>query len=197
MPEARRPRRPARSATNPHGHHLDPRHGDLPALMGSDDGTMGAWRARLQAATLDYKDISNTLRSSVASLEEQFGPAFAADLEAHLWPGKTPGHSKINYGHAFRPKGFYRSTFKPACTAAGLDGLHFHELRHTFATLALESGLLTMYELSVAMGHESEAVTNKVYAHLRKRDHTARRAAFSAFLAESATPLAPLRQIGG
>lgn len=58
------------------------------------------------------------------------------------------------------------------------------------------SGLLTMYELSVAMGHESEAVTNKIYAHIRKRDHTARRAAFSAFLAESAAPPAPLRQIG-
>lgn len=30
-----------------------------------------------------------------------------------------------------------------------------------------------MYELSVAMGHESEKVTNETYAHLRKRDHTA------------------------
>lgn len=53
-----------------------------------------------------------------------------------------------------------------------------------------------MDELSVAMGHESKAVTSKVYAHIRKRDHTARRAAFSAFLAEVATPRAPLRQIG-
>lgn len=119
------------------------------------------------------------------------------NLDADLWPGKTPGHTKINYEYAFRPKGFYRSTFKPACDAVGLGGLVFHELRHTFATLALESGLLTMYELSVAMGHESEAVTNKIYAHIRKRDHTARRAAFSAFLAESAAPPAPLRQIGG
>lgn len=60
------------------------------------------------------------------------------------------------------PKGFYRNTFKPACGAVGLFGLHFHEQRHTFATLALESGLLTMYELSIAMGHESEKVTNGV-----------------------------------
>ncbi|MFD6698726.1 MULTISPECIES: site-specific integrase [unclassified Microbacterium] len=119
------------------------------------------------------------------------------NLEADLWPGKTRGPSKINYACAFRPKGFTGSTFKKACDAAGLSGLHFHELRHTFATLALESGLLTMYELSVAMGHESEKVTNKTYAHLRKRDHTARRAAFSAFLQESDAPSAPIRSISG
>lgn len=78
MPEARRPRRPARTATNPYGRNLDPRHGDLPYLMGENDGT-NVWRTRLAAATADYTDISNTLRSSVASLEEQFGPAFAAE----------------------------------------------------------------------------------------------------------------------
>lgn len=73
------------------------------------------------------------------------------------------------------------------------EGLVFHELRHTFATIALESGLLTMYELSVAMGHESEVVTNTIYAHIRKRDHTGRSAVF---LAESeASMAAPLRAI--
>lgn len=46
------------------------------------------------------------------------------------------------------------------------------------------------------MGHESEKVTNETYAHLRKRDHSARRAAFSAFLQESATPPALIHQIG-
>lgn len=42
---------------------------------------------------------------------------------------------------------------------------------------------------------ESEAVTNKVYAHLRKRDYSAHRAAFSAHIAAAATPPAPIRQI--
>ena len=35
-------------------------------------------------------------------------------------------------------------------------GLHFHELRHTFATLALESCALGTHELSRAMGHASK-----------------------------------------
>lgn len=90
-----------------------------------------------------------------------------------------------------------RFTFKPACDRAGLSGLVFHELRHTVATLALESGQLSMYELSMTMGHESEAATNKVYAHPRKRDHSAKRAALSAFLTQQSGTPAPVRQITG
>ena len=86
--------------------------------------------------------------------------------------------------------------FKPACERAGLDGLVFHELRHTFATLALESRALTMYKLSVAMGHESEAITNKVYAHLRKKDYSSHRAAFSAHIAAAIAPPAPVAALG-
>ena len=118
-------------------------------------------------------------------------------LDAGLWPGKIPGHARISYNYAFDPKGFSRNDFKPACVRAGLDGLVFHELRHTFATLALESRALTMYELSVAMGHESEAITNRVYAHLRKKDYSAHRAAFSAHVAAASAPPALVLALGG
>lgn len=121
----------------------------------------------------------------------------AGDPHAGLWPGKVPGHNKLSYDREFDPKGFYRYTFKPACERAGLSGLHFHELRHTFATMALTSRALTMYELSVAMGHESEAVTNKIYAHYAPRDYSSHRAAFSAHVAAAVAPVAPLRAIGG
>lgn len=109
--------------------------------------------------------------------------------------GEGAGAQPTELRPSVDPKGFYRYTFKPACNRAGLTGLHFHELRHTFATLALESRALTMYELSVAMGHESEAVTNKVYAHLRKRDYSTHRAAFSAYLASAGGAPAPIRAI--
>ena len=87
------------------------------------------------------------------------------------------------------------SPFRPACERAGLSGLVFHELRHTFATLALESGTLTMFELSRAMGHGSEAITNRVYAHLRKKDYSAHRAAFSAHIAAASTTPVPIHAI--
>lgn len=43
-----------------------------------------------------------------------------------------------------------------------------------------------MFELSRLMGHASVAITDKVYAHLRKKDYEKQRARFSAFLSESA-----------
>ncbi|MFF2633831.1 site-specific integrase [Microbacterium sp. NPDC058021] len=119
------------------------------------------------------------------------------DLEAGLWPGKVPGHNRLSYDREFDPKGFYRYTFKPACDRAGLGGLHFHELRHTFATLALESGALDMHELSRAMGHASYAITDKVYAHLRPRDYSRHRTAFSAHIAAGSTGAAALVAIAG
>ena len=36
--------------------------------------------------------------------------------------------------------------------------------------MALTPLAMMMYELSVAMGYESEAVTNKIYAHFAPRD---------------------------
>lgn len=99
-----------------------------------------------------------------------------------------PGHNKLSYDRAFAPKGFHRYTFKPAVTRARLDGVHFHELRHTFAALAPESRALDMHELSRAMGHTSYAITDKVYAHDRPRDFSAHRAAFSAHIS-AANPM--------
>lgn len=46
------------------------------------------------------------------------------------------------------------------------------------------------------MGHESEAVTNRVYAHLRKRDYSEHRAAFSAHIAAQSVAVAPVQIIG-
>ncbi|GAB3845105.1 hypothetical protein GCM10028800_09260 [Nesterenkonia populi] len=48
-----------------------------------------------------------------------------------------------------------------------------------------------MHELSRAMGHASYAITDKVYAHVRPRDFSAHRAAFSAHISAASAPVAP------
>jgi integrase len=60
---------------------------------------------------------------------------------------------------------FVAREFEPALKAAGIGHIRFHDLRHTFASLAIEGGL-DIKTLQVVMGHSSIAVTANTYAHL-------------------------------
>ena len=46
----------------------------------------------------------------------------------------------------------------------GLEGVHFHTLRHTFATYALQSGA-DVKTLSCMLGHYSAGFTLNTYCH--------------------------------
>ena len=94
------------------------------------------------------------------------------------------GHPVLTYDRPFDPRGFYRYTFKLAAQSTGLPTLKLHDLRHTFAPLALEPVASDMFELSRLMGHASVAITDKVYAHLRKKDYAAQRARFQYLFAK-------------
>ncbi|HWD42979.1 MAG TPA: tyrosine-type recombinase/integrase [Actinomycetota bacterium] len=52
---------------------------------------------------------------------------------------------------------FSRLVWRPAVQQLGLDGLRFHDLRHTAATLAAAAGATTR-ELMERMGHTSPAI---------------------------------------
>jgi integrase len=53
----------------------------------------------------------------------------------------------------------------PAAERAGLTGVGFHALRHTCASLLIESGLSSL-RLQRWMGHHSPAFTLETYGHL-------------------------------
>jgi integrase len=60
-------------------------------------------------------------------------------------------------------------TFKKAVRRAGLpEALHFHSLRHTFASWLVQGGV-SLYQVSRLLGHSSTAVTEQ-YAHLVPSD---------------------------
>ena len=46
----------------------------------------------------------------------------------------------------------------------GLDGVHFHTLRHTFATRAVEAGF-EIKSLSEILGHSTTTITLDRYMH--------------------------------
>jgi len=57
-----------------------------------------------------------------------------------------------------------RTAFETARHKAGLDDVHFHDLRHTFASWAVMNGL-DIYRLQTYMGHSTISLTQR-YAHL-------------------------------
>jgi integrase len=80
--------------------------------------------------------------------------------------GKTIGHRNL------AARGLDR-----ACDRAGLSGVTFHVLRHTFASLLIAQGHDPVF-VSRQLGHANPAITLRVYAHLfdaARHGHDARR----------------------
>jgi integrase len=61
--------------------------------------------------------------------------------------------------------GLLKWTFKPLCKKAGVPVLTWHQMRHSAATMLLESGV-PLTNVSKQLGHASPIVTATVYSHV-------------------------------
>lgn len=68
-------------------------------------------------------------------------------------------------GEPMRRSNFARRVWAPAVRDLGLDGLRFHDLRHTAVALAISTGAHPK-ALQERMGHSSVKVTLDRYGHL-------------------------------
>ncbi len=57
-----------------------------------------------------------------------------------------------------------RNPFEKTCEAAGIEGLRIHDLRHSFATLAIQGGA-SLYDVQKLLGHSDISMTQR-YAHM-------------------------------
>jgi integrase len=95
-------------------------------------------------------------------------PTVAAEaLAEHLSTYAEAGPEGLVFsaerGGPIRRSNFTRRVWIPTTQAAGVEGLRFHDLRHTAATLAVAAGASTR-ELMVRMGHSSSAAALR-YQH--------------------------------
>ena len=79
---------------------------------------------------------------------------------------------------------FYRDVWRPARAAAGLPTLHFHDLRHTAASLLLAYSGASLSELKEILGHSQIAHTVDLYGHLVPGRLDAIRARFGSALCD-------------
>jgi integrase len=92
----------------------------------------------------------------------------AAALADHLATYAEPGADGLvlpaERRGPLRRSNFTRRVWLPATRVVGVEGLRFHDLRHTAATLAIAAGASTR-ELMVRMGHSSSAAALR-YQHV-------------------------------
>ena len=78
----------------------------------------------------------------------------------------TKGNSVFtsSEGSYLRKGNFAKRIFKPALKKSELEGIRFHDLRHTAVSLQLRAGA-DILALSRVAGHSSPSITLNVYAH--------------------------------
>ncbi len=103
-----------------------------------------------------------TLPASVMrELDEHLRTVVASDDDSFVFTNGS--------GDVIRRSWFRHRVWLKACTLADLDGVRFHDLRHTFVSLWVSLGR-NAKEVSKAAGHASVAFTLDRYGHLYEVD---------------------------
>ena len=92
--------------------------------------------------------------------------ALSSEAKALLSDQSSRGTSPWVFPGRFgdKPLNNPRKTFCRVLAAAGVNHLRIHDLRHSFASLAVNAGA-TLYEVQDLLGHSSAQMTQR-YAHL-------------------------------
>lgn len=106
----------------------------------------------------------------------ELGPATVAALRAHRQRQDVERIERADWqehdlvfpgrdGRPFHPERFSRE-FVSRVEGYGMPRIRLHDLRHTWATLALESNEVSMKVVSDRLGHSGIAITADIYSHV-------------------------------
>ena len=143
------------------------RRGEICALMWRDfdakAGTLGISRTLHSKGQGVYAlgDTKTSKGNRTIILPESVAALLRArkkiSISQWIFPQPASPELPMNPGTAYR-------RLKTLLEEAGLPSIRFHDLRHTFATLALQNGM-DVKTLSAMLGHVSAATTLDIYTH--------------------------------
>jgi site-specific recombinase XerD len=99
---------------------------------------------------LEHRSIQDKMRKSTGAIWNDNDLVFCNEI-----------------GNPLDPSGVYHY-YKRLTKRLGLDQSRFHDLRHTFATIALQNGV-DVKTIQETLGHYSPAFTLQVYGHVTKQ----------------------------
>ena len=105
-------------------------------------------------------------------------------LAAHIADHSVGVDGLILHGPNGGPLSYakFGRVFRAARKQAGVPSVHFHDLRHTFASTLLSQGV-SVKAVADWLGHASPVMTLNIYSHLMPIDETRARAVIQAALA--------------
>ena len=112
---------------------------------------------------LDRREVRLVLTKSMRPRTVPLSDKAVAVLVAGTRDHRASPYVFINSATGERYRTIQRA-FRTVCRRAGLEDLRFHDLRHTFASWAVQSGV-DLYPLSRILGHSTLQMTTR-YAHL-------------------------------
>ena len=135
--------------------------------------------ATLLSVTVDYlvgTDDPETMDALKAHKKHQAEVRLAAGSAYHnhgLVFAKEPSRNRTDtLGCPLQSNNIGQREYAKIIEAAGVKPIKFHGLRHTCATLLLQSGAKP-YEVSERLGHRDVATTMEIYAHVLPSAETA------------------------
>jgi integrase len=147
------------------------REGELFALTWDD---LNEERCEI-AVTKSLEDVRGQLRvkepkTAKARRRIRLAPSTLAELLNHRERVLAEGHGSnlvfpTTNGGFLRRSNVYNRVFQPIVKRAGLDGVRFHDLRHTCATLLLLRGV-NVKVVSERLGHAKIQITLDTYSHV-------------------------------
>ena len=118
-------------------------------------------------------------------------PALRAHLDSHVGQSGNALLFATLSGAHWTHGNFYKAAWIPARTAAGVPHLRYHDLRHTSAVLAAQTGA-TLAELMARLGHSTSAAALR-YQHAAEGRDAAIAEALSGLAADQLAQVIPLR----